>query len=195
MKSSGLDKAVLGGRTEFKLEDALVTFKPSFIAMKASQISTSKQQKFIEKIFANPLRGHDLTVVTSYPTDTRSKMLAANIFSLAIEKYITLSAKAKAGKAIPAWHKINGSYQDPYRDGKKDKPSMLIISNVVETSSSTKLEKLRDLLEIYSDIPRVVVMGSMLDPITFIGSKLYTTVDNAIFLTGANVVQKSLLDL
>jgi len=195
MKTHGLDRSVLGGRNSFRLEDAIIAFKPKFEAMKTSQISSSKQQTSLEKIFDNPLKGSGLTVITSYPTDTRSKMLAANIFAAAIEEYDGMSARSKIGKASPVWHRLTGSYQDPYRDGKKDKPSMLIMSNIVETSSHVKLEKLRDLLEIYSDIPRIVVMGSTMDPVTFIGTKLYCSVDNAIYLTGQNVVQKTLLDL
>ena len=195
MKTCGLDRSVLGGRNSFRLEDALMPFKPKFEAMKTSQISAAKQQTFLERIFDNPLKGHALTVITSYPTDTRAKMLAANIFAAAIEQYTELSARSRTGKGMPMWHRLTGSYQDQYRDGKKEKPAMLILSNIVETSSPVKLEKLRDLLEFYSDIPKVVVMGSTMDPITFIGSKLYKSVDNAIYLTGNNVVQKTLLDL
>lgn len=195
MKNSGLDRSVLGGRNSFKLEDAIMPFKPKFEAMKTSQVSASKQQLSIERLFDNPLKRQGLTVITSYPTDTRAKMLAANIFAKAIEQYSELAPRARAGKSSPVWHRLTGSYQDPYRDGKKDKPSMIIMSNIVESSSHVKMEKLRDLLEMYSDIPRIVVMGSTMDPITFIGTRLYCLVDNAIYLTGNNVVQKTLLDL
>lgn len=195
MKSCGLDKSILGGRNSYTLEEALVSFKPKLEAINSKQMSVAKQQKALETLFDNPLRGCPLTVITSYPTDTRSKMLAANLFAAAIEQWSELSAKSRKGKVMPQWHRLNGSYADPYRDGKKDKPSMLILTNVVETSSAVKLEKLRDLLEMYSDIPRVVVMGSTMDPLTFVGSRLYTSVDNAVFLTGRNVIQKTLLDM
>jgi hypothetical protein len=65
----------------------------------------------------------------------------------------------------PIWHSINGSYYDHLRD-RKPVATGLIISGVIKGSSSIKQEKLRDILDQYHGIPKVVLTSDE-DPLTF----------------------------
>jgi hypothetical protein len=56
----------------------------------------------------------------------------------------------------PVWHQIDGGYYDRLRDQKVN-CSGLILTGVVKGSSPIKVEKLRDILERYQNIPRVVL--------------------------------------
>jgi hypothetical protein len=82
---------------------------------------------------------------------------------------------------------INGSWHDRLRDGADDQPSMLIVSNITVNSTNVKLEKLRDLLEMYSHIPRIVVVTGI-DPVTFANTKLMMPVSNVLQLATARKV-------
>jgi hypothetical protein len=82
---------------------------------------------------------------------------------------------------------LTGGWHDRLRDGADDQPSMLILSNVTVTSTNAKLEKLRDLLEMYAHIPRVVVVTGE-DPLSFANTKLFLPVNHVLHLTTAKKV-------
>ena len=91
---------------------------------------------------------------------------------------------------MPLWHKVYGGYQDTLWDRHSDeKPSLLIISNVVDGAGNVKIEKTRDLLEMYSHIPRIVVMGGQ-DPLTFFGTKLYYPINAGLYLGPKNKIEE-----
>lgn len=71
-------------------------------------------------------------------------------------------------KRMPYWHNLLGGYKDDLRDNRKqyNKYDLLIISNVTENSTDVKCEKLRDLLELFSDKP-IVVTHTGGEPIKF----------------------------
>src|SRR5690606_24699313 len=93
----------------------------------------------------NPLKGNYIACIGSYPSDTRAKVIAANIVDRAINMQ---QQGAVRGKAYPLWHRLYGGYSDTLRDSKELDPcSLLVLSNIGADSSRVKLEKLRDILE------------------------------------------------
>jgi hypothetical protein len=66
----------------------------------------------------------------------------------------------------------------------------LIISNINETSTPHKLEKVRDILEKYSECPRIVVMSGS-DPLTFFGTKLFYQINAGILLGPPNRITEA----
>ena len=57
---------------------------------------------------------------------------------------------------------------------------LLIISNIAVNSTMMKIEKLRDIIDSYSHIPRIVVVGGI-DPLTFSKTILHKQPNYAIY--------------
>jgi hypothetical protein len=92
--------------------------------------------------------------ISSEPSDIKAKVLAKNILQVALDNGVR-------GK----WHTIIGGYKDELRD--KVKPvNLLVLSNVPYNATDVKLEKLRDILELYHGVPRIVVTTGC-EPIEF----------------------------
>ena len=152
---------------------------------KVRKISASKQIKAFEKLHENPLWGSYLYVISSYPSDLRANQIALSLMSHATNQYYT---KKNANKILlkrtpPVWHNVLGGFRDKFldRDVLTGTPAMMIISNVTEDSSQTKLEKLRDLLVTYDNIP-IVVVTSAIDPVTFMLGKLRHHGDGFLYI-------------
>ena len=75
---------------------------------------------------------------------------------------------------------MSNDYKDNMHDASW-KPSMLILSNITPNSSAFKLEKVRDMLEFYDNIPRIVVINDT-DPVTFLNHKLHYTANHIMML-------------
>lgn len=83
------------------------------------------------------------------------------------------------------WHVLNGSTYDNLRDNQDFKTKvgdirLLIISGLAENSTSMKLEKARDLLNQYSDVARILVVGGV-DPVAFSKQSLHMRPDFFIY--------------
>jgi len=80
------------------------------------------------------------------------------------------------------WHSVYGGYHDPLRDdpdfAKKalENCGLLVIGNIAINSVPVKIEKVRDLLTKYSDIPRIVATGGV-DPVVFAKTILHVKPD------------------
>lgn len=150
----GQDFMGAGGR--FDVLPFLIGMEINLPSVTSKAVGASKQAEMLRKILANPL-GRPLTIgISSYPSDARAKYVAHMIMAAAIQQYETNRSKFGT-KSRPMWHRVWGKYRDTLRDGQKENPCMLVISNLHDESSSVKIETVRDLLEMYSDIPRIVV--------------------------------------
>jgi hypothetical protein len=90
------------------------------------------------------------------------------------------------------WETLNGGFKNRllYEDGSIDQSiGFLVLTNVTPESSSVKLEKLRDTLVAYADIPRIVVIGGM-DPVTFFSTKIFHRMTHLFFHSAALVKRK-----
>jgi hypothetical protein len=63
-------------------------------------------------------------------------------------------------------------------------PSMLIISNLAENSTAMKIEKCKDLLEKFPNIPRVVVVAGT-DPVSFAATQLHVPAHGICYISSA----------
>lgn len=173
-------------KEEIDLHEALVKYTSEIPRVAPKTVGGAKQYKVLEKVMENPLRGHYVIGISSFPSDQLAKQLAISIMAKAT---LAWHKKHKPGTSTPLWHRVMGGLGDPLRDIKPgvvaEKPSMLIISNINENSTPHKLEKVRDLLERYSECPRIVVMSGT-DPLTFFGTKLYYPVNAGIYLGPPN---------
>lgn len=159
MTSLGVPGADFMGKTgRFDLNKFFIGMETNLPNVMNKPISAAKQVEMFARIMLNPHRHPYLIGVSSYPSDTRAKYVAQTIMAAAIRHYDD-NRKEMGQKSRPMWHRVWGNFKDSLREGPQQHPSMLIISNINDESSSVKIEKVRDLLEMYSDIPRIVVAG------------------------------------
>lgn len=195
LKSRGVDGYAFSlARSPFTVEDAFVRIKPQVESLPDDfvlrSISTAKQTNNLRKILNNPLRSSYIAAIGSYPSDTRAKVIAVNIMNAAIDAQI---AGKHRGRAYPLWHRLYGGYYDALRDAKETQPiSMLVITNVGVDSSQTKLEKLRDLLEQYDNVPKLVVVNGV-DPVTFFAEKVRLPLNYAFYCSAEQ--KASIMDI
>lgn len=148
----------------------------------AKSISVDKQVAFFNKTMERPFDGNYLFCISGETSDNIGLQLALQIFVAATQ----LSNDSRYTK--PLWHTVFGYYKDELRDGDPEsislriggKPSLLIISNIAANSTAVKIEKVRDLLQRYSNVPRIIVVGGS-NPITFCSSILHMSVNRILY--------------
>ncbi|QYW03129.1 hypothetical protein pEaSNUABM14_00169 [Erwinia phage pEa_SNUABM_14] len=188
MQTLGVDPQLLFGKREtFDVVEASQDFKPMSPYFKGKIFSKTKQMTHLAKMIESPF-GLDprITVISSFPSDYRAKMAALSIFHAAVEDSETTALK-------PRWVTLYGDRFD-YEQLKSKRPSMLIISNVTIDSTSYKIERLRDILEMFPKIPRIVVTGGGPDPMELFTRRVHLPVQAGISIGPAHVVS-NLLDL
>jgi len=198
LKMQGVDGSAFAVlRRPFLLDDALVSITPMVPDwlpedFDIPKTSVNRQIEACHKLLIDPLRGSAITCIGSMVTDDRAKFLAMSIMNEAIDMQKQGSHR---GKLLPIWHRVMGGYYDELRDAKERKNiSLLVIANVGPDSTPQKIEKVRDLLEKYDHIPRIVVVNGS-DPVTFFASKIRMTMQNAILLNSARSDKADLLRL
>lgn len=158
------------GHGTFDVVPNLVKYETDIPGIQSKTVSQMRQVKALASLLENPLRASYAVGINSFPSDLLAKHLAIHIFNVALDSW---AARHKPGRVMPVWHRVFGGLGDPLRDKPTDEiPSLLVISNINEQSSAHKLEKVRDLLERFSHVPRIVVMSTK-DPITFFATKLH----------------------
>lgn len=193
--SCGLDRLVIANRRlNFDLVDSVSAFKPSINAVKTRTMGEQKQLEYFQRIMSNPLKGSGTFVFNSFPTDLRAKQLAAIVLNRAVDLYQDVARTHRSGRTAPQWLKLTGySSGDLIKSTKESNPSLLIITNVNDESTPHKVERLRDLLECFDNIPKIVVTAGQ-DPLTFFAKRLYYPVSGAIRI-GSDQKVTNLLDM
>ena len=200
LRSQGVDSSIFQMlRRPFSLDDALESITPhvpkwlpeDFIIPKTS---VRRQIEACYKMMKNPMYGSPIICIGSMVTDERAKFLAMTFMDIAISQ---MKQGAQKGKRMPKWHRILGSFGDELRDTKEPQNyGMLVITNVAPDSTAVKLEKLRDILEIYENVPRIVVVNGS-DPVSFFAEKVRMPLASAFFLNnkGRHNSSNSLLEI
>lgn len=185
--SRGLPRDILRSRP-FDLAQHTITLVSSLEGMKTKKVLKTTQLEHFQNALVKPFVNPYLYIIGSSPNDGKAKQVAAFLMETATKGQLSGKfPRSTRGRQSPLWHMINGSFNDRLRDGAVDEPSMLILSNVTVNSTNVKLEKLRDLLEMYSHIPRVVVITGE-DPVTFANTKLMLPVNHVLNLATARKV-------
>lgn len=175
------------GHSTFDVVPNLVKYETEIPGMQTKVVSVGKQLRALESLVENPIRGTYAVGINSFPSDLLAKHLAVHIFNLAVESW---QRRHKPGRTMPGWHRVYGGLGDILRDRHSEEiPSLLVISNINESSSAFKLEKVRDLLEKYSHVPRIVVMSAK-DPITFFATKLHYPINAGINIGPQNRIKE-----
>lgn len=187
--SRGVPQAdFIHGKERFDVLDNIVKYEVELYGMPTKVLTVSKQIKGLATVCANPMRNYVMGI-SSFPSDALAKHLAIHIFNQAM---IAWQHRHKPGRTMPVWHRVFGGLNDTLRDKPIDEnPSLLVISNVNEASSAYKLEKVRDIIEKYSHVPRIVVMSGS-DPITFFSKKMYAPINVGLMLGPHNRIKEDI---
>lgn len=163
--------------TKLVLDDAVCEINAEIPRVANRFISESLQLTKIKKIFKKPLFGNYVLTISSFPSDTLARNVGIYLMGLALESYYQKREQAGSNKikraSLPLWHRIYGGWDDKLLKHKEN-PCMLFISNVTDTSTVTRKERVRDLLETYEDIPRIIIT-SPTNPLTFASDFRYLT--------------------
>lgn len=181
----GLPKQVLSSKS-FILSDSLCSFTSEVEGLKPRRISKEKQIAFIQKVLENPFFAPYIMCISSNPNDLKAKQLAAFIMARAIK--LQPSIKKLSQKELPIWHTLSGGFKNPLIDS-PNKASLLIISNAPSNATNVKMESLRDALESYNNIPRIVITTGT-DPVTLFNSTLHLHLNMCAMLTN-QIVKKA----
>lgn len=175
----------------FSLQGHTTSFVSETEFTNATSITSSNQVSFVSKIIENPWFAPYIFCVSSMPNDMRAKSLVAFLLSIAIryqlsarsDKSINLPEKTIRKiklKSLPLFDTFNGFESQSVKN--HEKPSLIVLSNVTINSTQHRIERLRDTLEHYSDIPRIVCISGC-DPLTFFNTKLFMNLNGCCYLT------------
>lgn len=136
-------------------------------------VSETPQKQSLETFIANPgYKG--IFGVAGNPDDQMAKYFAAYLVHQHMQTYPSGAVH---------WEVLYGGFENKLLTQPKDGISMLVLSNLTVDSTQSKLEKARDLLEYYSNIPRIVVIAGT-DPMSFLCGKLYCPVNAMVYIQG-----------
>lgn len=148
MRVRGLPGYILS-ETEFKVDDFIQTYTSTLEKLTPMTIKKTNQVKYLKDILEDPTHAPYTACISSEPNDLRAKIIGSQIMQRCIQE----------DKEV-LWHTVIGGYKDDLRDNTKywkRKLDCLIIANFLPDSTEMKYEKVRDLLELYSDIPRIIL--------------------------------------
>lgn len=119
------------------------------------------QQHSLDTFRGNPRRAMTY-IVAGNPDDKDARYFAGYLAQIHLNT-MGLQAHIK-------WDTVVGTFGNPAMD---EQPTMLILTNLTPRSSNLKYEKVRDLIERHSTIPKVIVVAGE-DPISFAATRLHT---------------------
>lgn len=153
------------------------SFTSDIEGLKPKVFSRQKQFEMFDKFLENPFEPVNCCLVSA-PDDGKAKLLAAYMMQYAL-------AQHDSRTALPLWVDLTGGF-DNQLIVNKVKPSLLVLNNVGVSSTQSKMEKLRDILEVYSDVPRIVVATGC-DPYQFFMQHLFLPLHSLMYLTNTSI--------
>lgn len=145
-----------------KFEGKLVTEKPQYDSL--TTFAANPSMKGIYSVSGNP-------------DDMMAKYFAG---------YLVHLHMAANPNAHVVWQPIYGGFDNKLIENPIQGITMLVLTNLTPNATAVKLEKARDLLEFYADIPRVVVSAGT-DPMTFMCGKLYLPINALAYFQGRSL--------
>lgn len=137
--------------------DRLVTYTSTTEGLKPKRVTKEEQLEDLAEVEDDPLHNPYIMCICSEPNDLAAKVVAARVM-LEIQRR----------REMAYWHTVIGGYRDDLRDDRKTyrRYDAIVLSNISANDSDLKIEKLRDILELYSDRPRIVTLTGQ-EPYSF----------------------------
>jgi hypothetical protein len=162
-------------------------FQPSAFGLESQRlneriIEASVQTNSLSLFLKDPTRALVYSV-SGNPDESKARYFAAYL----VQEHI----KAMGEYANVIWYPMYGGYSNPLMDRSDDlgMPSMIVLTNLTPVSTQIKLEKARDILARYQDIPRIVVSAGM-DPLSFMTTRLHSAVNALAYFSESLVKMK-----
>jgi hypothetical protein len=182
-KTAVLFEALGAGAAKTLLHQAPFTIPEVAIDIKievkgnVSILGKRRQSQDFKELWDDPYMAPYTMCISSSPSEIMAQMTAMRLFLRAI----SMTRKHEL-PGVPRWHTILGGFNDPLRDAPRNRDiNFLFLGNVVSDSTASKIEKLRDLLHIYGDIPKVIVTANE-NPIDFMSDTMKMGVNFALWL-------------
>jgi hypothetical protein len=153
-----------------------ISFTASIEGLKPKNFSQKQQIEATDRFIKNPFKPGILGI-SSAPNDGLSMLMAAYL----MEVHLTRTVDAH-----PIWHDLTGGFGSILLETEPVNSSMLILNNVGPDSSSTKKEKLRDILTRYPELPIVVIVNGS-DAFTFLTRDMRKSMSGVVYLTNTLV--------
>lgn len=112
------------------------------------------------------------------PDDTKAKLFAAYLMAA--------HCKKMGSDANPWWIGLTGGFDNPWLDTNRARPTMIVICGLTPQSTNQKLEKARDIIETYENVPRIVIVAGA-DPLSFLAARLHVPVHGLAYFCEAIV--------
>lgn len=188
LRGLGTDPRTLyGAKEEFDLSQSLLEFTTQLEGTTRKTVTAEDQYALAQSLVDGPMSPRTCAFITGYPTDERAKLFGTHVLKAAWEH-----SPKSLPRRRPLWITMYNNFIN-YDKLKDKKPSALFVSNITDMCTNSKLERLRDLLELFSDIPRVVMIGSAIDPITFASTRLRYAITHPIAI-GGKTMAVSIMD-
>lgn len=182
VKSSGQISSIVPGHVwrcrAFKWHP--VTFAVESEQLNSRFIEPNMQDKSLTAFLADP-SSPMIYGVSGNPDDGKAKYFAAFL--------VAAHLKALGAEANVIWAPMYGGFDNPHMNDDKASPTLLVLTNLTPNSTSTKLEKARDLIEKYSDVPRIIVAAGI-DPLSFLATRLYVPINALAYFSEGLVKAK-----
>ncbi len=127
-------------------------------------IEASVQWSSFEAFKKNPVKAQTF-VVSSSPDDASARYFAAYLVQLHLRHM-----KFLARDPHVAWETVMSGFDNPGLT-KEQAPTIMVITNLCNTSGPVKFEKVRDLIERWAKVPKIIVVSGE-DPISFAAMRL-----------------------
>ena len=181
----GVPKSVLAS-SDVDIGRSICPIEISY-AHRISTIRSSAQLKVLEKTLKKPLKPF-LYVIAGKADAELAKVAALSL----MDSYLTKCMKHNENithmddkMRLPIWHTLYSTLTDSMRDHKDwmstlGLPGFLVLETLYENSSRGRLDKARDLLSMFSDIPRVLIVVGQ-DPISYCRTVLYNNPNKVLY--------------
>lgn len=166
-----------------------IDFKPLSDRFTKERIYTADQQLESLEAFLDKPKSPRVLCITGAVDDSQAKVLAAHL--------VQRHNAAKKLDANPRWSALYGGFEtlvDEYQDAVKQPPSMIVISNLTPGSTNHRLERARDILDYFQDIPRIVVAAGE-DPISFMAFRLRCEVHGIAYFSADAIKQSKVVEI
>lgn len=145
-------------------------------------VPPEKQMALLHKSLTKPITGSWWMVIGSELEDKMATACALSIMQSATIK----SVRHPHITARPLFHNIYGGRWDKLRDDESYRSNigrvgLLVIANLPANATPEKIEKATDLLQMYSAVPRVLVVNGI-DPLEFAVTRLYKKPSRVLYI-------------
>ena len=185
LKKQGVSWSVFTER-EFDLNQAVSNIQYNTEKMQPRLVKKSEQITDFMEVMETPFLKPYIYIISGKPNDVRACCIAASLLIQASIVHNQMRDDPSQPNSHyghlhqPQWVKLSNDFKDNLHNPNW-KPSFIVLSNITPQSSNLKYEKVRDMLEMYDSIPRIVVCND-LDPLQYANHKFNIKPDYVMYL-------------